>query len=128
MQNYLSEARETLHPLYTSREHWLLITDGEGCAVADKIRRKYYNDAPLSDWAAYPAIVNGVRLVVVAARKRRMLAYQLNSILRQMTTARLSDRELVGRDIVMVADPARLDACTRLIVALFDESGLAMAA
>jgi hypothetical protein len=117
----LAEARELLRPLYQSREFWLLILDAGAMAMADRIAGKYYPGAPVEDFAAIPAMVNGAPFVAIAARKRKMLAWQLNSLLRQMARVRMTDREAASRDLIIAADPRRLEAGTHLAVALFDD-------
>lgn len=117
----LAEVRDLLRPRFESREHWIFIVDAPALAAIDRIATKYYGGAPVEDFAAIPAMVNGEPFAIVAARKRRMLAYQLGSLLRRMTRIRLTDRDLVARDLHIIAEPRRLDLGTRLAVALFDD-------
>jgi hypothetical protein len=117
----LESAREFLRPLFESREHWMFIADGPAMAVVSRIAQKYYDGAPSEDFAAIPAAVNDESFVIVAARKKRLLGYRLNSLFRQMTGIRMTDREIAARDLFIVAEPKRLDAGTGLAEALFDD-------
>lgn len=56
-----------------------------------------------------------------AISRLRMLGYQINSLLRQMAGVKLTDREIVARDLLVLADPKRLDSGTHLAVMLFDD-------
>jgi hypothetical protein len=117
----LAEARELLQPRFKSREHWLLIVHKDALALPTAIARKYYSDAGREDWMALGGFVNGDLFAVFAMRKRRMLNWQYNSLLRQVAGTRMSDREVSMRDLMVVAAPKWLDAGTGLAAALFDD-------
>jgi hypothetical protein len=117
----LEEARALLRPRFESREHWTFVVDVWATAVIDRIFSKYYQGAPTEDFAVISGVVNGDKFAVVTARKNRMLAWQLNSLLRQIARVRLSDREAAARDLHIITDPARLDNGTKLAAALFDD-------
>ena len=117
----LNDARDYLRAIFAGGEHWLFIVDGPATAVVSRIASRYYDGAETADFAAVPAMVNGDQFTVVVARKRRMPGYKLNSLLRQMTRARMTDREVVARDLFVIAEPRRLDAGTNLAAALFDD-------
>jgi hypothetical protein len=114
----LEEARELLRPKFEGREHWLLVVHRDALALPTTIAAKYYSDAGREDWTALGGLVNGDLFAVFAMRKRRMMNWQYNSLLRQVAGTRMSDREVSMRDLLVVAAPDWLDAGTGLAEAL----------
>jgi hypothetical protein len=117
----LAEAREVMRPLYASREFWLLVAHAEAFRLPLAIALKYYRNAGTADFVTVPAMVNGEAFVAIAMRKRRMMNWQYNSLLRQVSKIRLTDREVASRDLLVVARPEHLDNGTNLAAALFDD-------
>ncbi len=117
----LEEARALLRPKFEGREHWLLLVHRDALALPATIAAKYYGGAGREDWMALGGLVNGDLFAVFAMRKRKMMNWQYNSLLRQVAGTRMSDREVSMRDLLIVAAPAWLDAGTGLAAALFDD-------
>lgn len=95
------------HARYHGHEHWVMVFDRESAPVLEIIRNKYYSAAGPEDFEA----VDDAGCVLVTARKRKMLGYQLGSILRQCAGLRISDREIIKRDVIIASrDAMRITA------------------
>jgi hypothetical protein len=117
----LSEARAILGPMFESREFWFLIAHGTATPFLIEIEKRYYAGEKNEDFTLITFCRVGEVFAVVAAKKRHMLGYQLVSMLRQFTTMRMSEREILRRDLIIVAPDdvvikAALELADRLLV------------
>ncbi|HKQ90194.1 MAG TPA: hypothetical protein VJZ77_05900 [Blastocatellia bacterium] len=119
------DARAILEEKFDDREHWLLIIHGSAMRLLVEIEGRYYADERNKDFTVIAAIHCGHPFSIVAARKRHMLAYQLVSLLRQFTDAHISEREVLQRDVGIVAPDWAMDAAMEL-TRLFTRDDLAI--
>jgi hypothetical protein len=110
----LSEARAILRTKFTGHAHWLMAIHGNAAKLLIEIEQRYYSGEKNSDFTLITGFHCGHVFAVVAAKKRHMPAYKLASMLRQYTDVRLSERELLRRDLLIVAPDALMDAATEL--------------
>jgi hypothetical protein len=121
------EGREILREKFNDREHWMMIVHGSAVRLLIEIEQRYYAGDRNGDFTLITGFHRGHVFAVVAAKKRQMPAYKLASMLRQYTDVRLSERELLRRDLLIVAHGDYLmDAATELACKLLS-NGLAMA-
>lgn len=111
----VAAARDLLRARFDGHEHWILIVDRDSGLIPRWIEDKYYRNQASQDFDIIIALFQGSMFGVVAARKRKMLAHQLASILRQMAGIRLTEREIVSHDTLLIVDPRRMDAAARLV-------------
>jgi hypothetical protein len=124
----LSEAREVLGQKFADREHWMLIVHGSAVGFLIEIERRYYAREKNSDFTLITYVEGGEVFGVVAAKKRHMLGYQLISMLRQFTNVRMSEREILRRDVIVAAPgEALIKAALRLADRLLANDDLAIA-
>jgi len=123
----LSEARAILEEKFTNHKHWVVVAHGSAVRLLIEIESKYYAGAMNQDFTLITYVERGLVFAVVAARKRHMLPYQLTSMLRQFTDVRLSEREILRRDLLIVAPDWAMDAATELECKLLSNDELAMA-
>lgn len=105
---------ESIREAYAGSEHWILVCDQESRGLLDVIRRRYYQGAEGADLGT----VEAGAFTIAAARKRRMMNYQLVSLLRQCTPLRLRERDL-ARDVIVCTKPANLLPGTLCAAELF---------
>src|SRR5262245_59311678 len=123
----LSEARTILGEKFTDREHWMLIVHGSATPFLIEIEKRYYAGEKNEDFTLITFCRVGEVFAVVAAKKRHMLGYQLVSMLRQFTSMRMSEREILRRDLIIVAPgEVLIKAALRLADRLLAEDDLAM--
>jgi len=116
----LSEARTILGEKFADREHWMLIVHGSATPFLIEIEKRYYAGEKNSDFTLITYVEGGEVFGVVAAKKRHMLGYQLVSMLRQITNVGMSEREILRRDLVVIAPGETLImAALRLVDRLF---------
>lgn len=94
---------ESIREAYAGREFWILVCDQESRGLLDVIRRRYYQGADGGDLG----MIEAGAFTIAAARKRRMMNYQLVSLLRQCSPLRLRERDL-ARDVIVCTEPANL--------------------
>jgi hypothetical protein len=123
----LSEARAILAEKFIGREHWMMIVHGSAVPFLVEVERKYYSGDRNKDFTLITYVEGGEVFGVVAAKKRHMLGYQLASMLRQFTNVRLNEREMLRRDLIVVA-PGKvlIAAALQLADALLAKDDLAM--
>ncbi|MGH9852505.1 MAG: hypothetical protein ACREBD_21935 [Blastocatellia bacterium] len=125
-----SEARAILKEKFDNREHWLLVIHGSAAPLMIEIEQHYYSGEKNADFTVITCVHRGEVFGVIAAMKKHMLAYQLLSMLRQATDARLSERELLRRDLVIVAPgevlvTAAMELANRLLSIADDDLAIA---
>ena len=108
------EGHEILREKFSDREHWMMIVHGSAVCLLIEIEQRYYAGDRNGDFTLITAFHRGHLFAVVAAKKRHMPAYKFASMLRQYTDVRLSERELLRRDLLIIAPDALMDAATEL--------------
>jgi hypothetical protein len=100
----LGEAAEILRAYVDSQQFWLVIADGYGFPLTERIIRKFYQDAPAEDFFACVTQYKGLMLGVFVLRRRLMLADKYRFELQKQGVS-MSSRELVeGGALIRVAD------------------------
>lgn len=121
------EGREILREKFAGHAHWLIVIHGSAAKLLIEIEERYYAGEQNQDFTLITGLHCGHVFAVVAAKKRHMPAYKLASMLRQYTDVRLSERELLRRDLLIVAPGDYLmDAATELAASLLSNDDLAM--
>jgi|SRR5882672_395872 len=120
------DARSIMRPLFDGREHWTMVIHGSALRLLIEIEERYYTGERNPDLTVIATFHRGQPFALVAARKRHMPAYKLASMLRQFTDVRLSERELLKRDLLIVAPDPLMDAATELAASLLSSDDLAM--
>jgi len=110
--------RDLLRARFDGHQHWIFVFDGDSGSVLRRIEGKYYDGEANANLEVIVAPFQGGMFAVVAAQKKRMLAHQLGSILRQMAGARFTEREIVSRDVLLIVHPRRMDAAMNLAESL----------
>jgi len=121
------EVREIMADKFNDREHWMMIVHGSAAHLLIEIEERYYSGDRNKDFTLITCVECGEVFGVIAARKRHMLAYQLVSLLRQVADAHISEREVLQRDVGIVAPDWSMDAAMELTTRLFTHDDLAIA-
>jgi hypothetical protein len=122
-------ACEILRPLYDGREHWIVVIHATAVNLLSAIEDRYYAGERIQDLTLICTTWRGQPYGLVAMRKRNMLAYQYASLLRQAGNTKISERELLRRDVMVVAPFWLVDGdAMELAARLLDRRNLAMAA
>jgi hypothetical protein len=108
------EVRETLRKKFNDRDHWMMIVHGSAASLMIEIESRFYAGEKNDDFTVITSIHQGQVFGLVAAKKKHMLSYQLISMLRQVTDVHLSERELLRRDLVVVAPGQLVGMATEL--------------
>jgi hypothetical protein len=121
------EGCEILRTKFTDHAHWLIVIHGSAARLLIKIEERYYAGEKNQGFTLITGFHRGLVFAVVAAKKRHMPAYKLASMLRQYTDIRLSEREILSRDLLIVAPDWAMNAATELAFKLLSNDDLAMA-
>jgi hypothetical protein len=122
------KTREILIEKFNNREHWVLIVHALKARLIVEIEERYYAGEKNQGLTLTVAFQTGQPFSLVAARKRHMRGYQLASLLRQVAGYHTSERELLARDLLIVAPDALMGAATELANTLLTRGDLAMEA
>lgn len=124
-----SETSAILKPLFDGRAHWILVCHILAFPLVREIERKYYLGPKNDDFTLITGYWQGQMYALCAFRKRWMQGYQLASILRQWTSAKVRDAEMARRDLFVSAPTAQTEAAAiELAAYLFDRQEMAIAA
>ena len=123
------EACEIMQPLFDGREHWIAVIHATAVDLLIQIENRYYAGEKNADLTLICTTWRGQPYGLVAMRKRHMLAYQYASLLRQAGNMKIRERELLRRDVMVVAPFWLVDGdAMELAARLLDRRDLAMAA
>jgi hypothetical protein len=123
------QAIEVLKPLYDGREHWIAVIHATAVHLLIEIENRYYAGERNQDLTLICTTWRGQPYGLVAMRKRHMFAYQYASLLRQAGNMKISERELLRRDVMVVAPFWLVDGdAMELAARLLDRPELAVAA
>lgn len=111
---------ELFRERFNGHEHWMFVLDAESNRLLVAFEEKYYTPN-LDDLGVALMEFEGIPFVLVAARKKRMLAWKLGSLLRQLADIRLSEREIVARDCLIVTRQHLLETGLALACAIFQD-------
>ena len=120
--------REILGPLFDAGDHWIIVAHHLAIPLVVRIEEKYYPGDKNGDITLIVVCWRGHMYVLAAAKKKHMQAYQLASLLRQVTGLKISDAETESRDVNISVPSALIEDATELAVFLFDGRELAIAA
>jgi hypothetical protein len=114
------ETCELFRKRFDGREHWMFVLDAESNRILVTFEEKYYSPN-LDDLDVALMEFEGIPFVLVAARKKRMLAWRLGSLLRQLADVRLSEREIVARDCLIVTRQHLQEIGLELALSIFQD-------
>ena len=122
-------ACEILRQLFDGREHWIAVIHATAAGLLSAIEDRYYAGERNQDLTLICTTWRGQPYGLVAMRKRHMLAYQYASLLRQAGNVKISERELLAKDVMVVAPFWLVDGdAMELAAKLLDRPELAIAA
>jgi len=109
------EARAIFEEKFSSGECWILILHGSAVGLLIEIEERYYLGDRNADLTVMTFGAGWQAFIIVAARKRHMLAYQLKSMFRQYADIHITDRELLRGDAIIIAPgPANIQMAVTL--------------
>ena len=120
------EARGILRSLFEDHEHWILVLHGSAAKLLVEIEQRYYFGERTADFTVITAIHHGEAFGIVAASKKWMRPYQLVSLLRQITVVRISEREMIRKDLGIIAPDRGMNAAEQLAISLLASDDLAI--
>jgi|SoiMethySBSTD1v2_1073268.scaffolds.fasta_scaffold1524266_2 hypothetical protein len=113
---------------YAGREHWIAVVHASAAGLIAEIEEKYYAGEKDADLTLICVDWRGQSYYLAAMRKRHMLGYQYSSLLRRFNI-RINERELLAKDVMIVAPFWLVDGDTQALVnKLLDRGDLAMEA
>jgi hypothetical protein len=114
------ETCELFRERFNGHEYWMFVLDAESNRLLVTFEEKYYSPN-LDDLDVALMEFEGIPFVLVAARKKRMLAWKLGSLMRQLADIRLSEREIVSRDCLIVTRRHLQETGLALALSIFQD-------
>jgi len=124
----LSEARELFKSKLEANEDWLMIVHAiTSSQLLIEIENRYYGGPKNQDFTIISYIEGREVFALVIAKRRHVQAYQLASMIRKHSEQKISERELSGRSVIVIAPGERLiTTAAQLVVRLLGKDELAM--